>query len=126
MLWLALLLLVIIVEEHTVATIAQSRRQTSSKCLLLAGSGKLGHTHSQNLAFKNDAVYFQFVYHPNWSKENTLVSAIYLSLTHLEIKDSYVRMLFINFSIAFNTIISQQLPEKLSLLGLKIPLSNLF
>ncbi len=39
-------------------------------------------------------------------------------------KDSYVRMLFIDFSSAFNTIIPQQLINKLSLLGLNNSLCN--
>ncbi len=47
-----------------------------------------------------------------------------LALTHLENKDSYVRMLFIDFSSAFNTIIPQQLINKLNLLGLNNSLCN--
>ncbi len=39
-------------------------------------------------------------------------------------KDSYVRMLFIDFSSAFNTIIPQQLMNKLNLLGLNNSLCN--
>ncbi len=39
-------------------------------------------------------------------------------------KDSYVRMLFIDFSSAFNTIIPKQLINKLNLLGLNNSLCN--
>ncbi len=46
------------------------------------------------------------------------------ALTHLENNDSYVRMLFIDFSSAFNTIIPQQLINKLNLLGLNNSLCN--
>ncbi len=42
----------------------------------------------------------------------------------LENKDSYVRMLLIDFSSAFNTIIPQQLINKLNLLGLNNSLCN--
>ncbi len=49
---------------------------------------------------------------------------LHLALTHLENKDSYVRMLFIDFSSAFNTIIPQQLINKLNLLGLNNSLCN--
>ncbi|KAL0197619.1 hypothetical protein M9458_006159, partial [Cirrhinus mrigala] len=49
---------------------------------------------------------------------------LHLALTHLENKDSYVRMLFIDFSSAFNTIIPQQLINKLNLLGLNTSLCN--
>ncbi|KAI3365920.1 hypothetical protein L3Q82_000743 [Scortum barcoo] len=46
------------------------------------------------------------------------------ALTHLDKKDSYVRMLFIDFSSAFNTIIPQQLICKLDKLGLSTSLCN--
>ncbi|KAL0174356.1 hypothetical protein M9458_030324, partial [Cirrhinus mrigala] len=49
---------------------------------------------------------------------------LHLALTHLENKDSYVRMLFIDISSAFTTIIPQQLINKLNLLGLNISLCN--
>ncbi|KAL0197539.1 hypothetical protein M9458_006079, partial [Cirrhinus mrigala] len=49
---------------------------------------------------------------------------LHLALTHLENKYSYVRMLFIDFSSAFNTIIPQQLINKLNLLGLNTSLCN--
>ncbi len=49
---------------------------------------------------------------------------LHLALTHLENKDSYVRMLFIDFISAFNTIIPQLLINKLNLLGLNNSLCN--
>ncbi len=63
----------------------------------------------------------QFAYHPNRSTDDAISSTLHLALTHLENKDSYVRMLFIDFSSAFNTIIPQQLINKLNLLALTIP-----
>ena len=51
-------------------------------------------------------------------------TALHLALTHLDKKNTHVRMLFINFSSAFNTIIPQQLIGKLSTLGLNTPLCN--
>ncbi len=60
----------------------------------------------------------QFAYRPNHSTDDAISSTLHLALTHLENKDSYVRMLFIDFSSAFNTIIPQQLINKLNLLGL--------
>ncbi len=47
-----------------------------------------------------------------------------MALTHLENKDSYVRMLFINFSSALYRIIPQELINKLNLLGLNSSLYN--
>ncbi|KAK3550602.1 hypothetical protein QTP70_000679 [Hemibagrus guttatus] len=66
----------------------------------------------------------QFVYCPNRSTDDAITTALHLSLTHLDNKDTYVRMLFIDFSSAFNTIIPQHLIEKLSLLGLNTSLCN--
>ncbi len=56
--------------------------------------------------------------------DDAISSTLHLALTHLENKDSYVRMLFIDFSSAFNTIIPQQLINKLNLLGLNNSLCN--
>ncbi|KAL0199314.1 hypothetical protein M9458_007854 [Cirrhinus mrigala] len=66
----------------------------------------------------------QFAYRPNRSMDEAISSTLHLALTHLENKDSYVRMLFIDFSSAFNTIIPQQLINKLNLLGLNTSLCN--
>ncbi|KAK3527139.1 hypothetical protein QTP86_013051 [Hemibagrus guttatus] len=51
-------------------------------------------------------------------------STLHLALTHWDNKDTYVRMLFIDFSSAFNTIIPQHLIKKLSLLGTNTSLCN--
>ncbi|KAI5629143.1 gastrula zinc finger protein XlCGF28.1-like [Silurus asotus] len=66
----------------------------------------------------------QFAYRPNCSTDDAISTTLHLALTHLDNKDSYVRMLFIDFSLAFNTIIPQHLIEKLSLLGLNTSLCN--
>ncbi len=66
----------------------------------------------------------QFAYRPNRSTDDAISSTLHLALTHLENKDSYVRMLFIDFSSAFNTIIPQQLINKLNLMGLNNSLCN--
>ncbi|XP_072548753.1 diamine acetyltransferase 2b isoform X1 [Salminus brasiliensis] len=66
----------------------------------------------------------QFAYCPNRSTDDAITTTLHLSLTHLEKKDTYIRMLFIDFSSAFNTIIPQNLTRKLSLLGLNTPLCN--
>ncbi|XP_072564227.1 uncharacterized protein [Paramormyrops kingsleyae] len=47
----------------------------------------------------------QFAYRSNRSTEDAKFSALHLSLSHLEKRDTYVRMLFIDFSSAFDTII---------------------
>lgn len=47
----------------------------------------------------------QFAYRPNRSTEDAITTALHAALSHLEKKGSYVRMLFIDYSSAFNTII---------------------
>ncbi|KAK3508745.1 hypothetical protein QTP70_004223 [Hemibagrus guttatus] len=66
----------------------------------------------------------QFVYRSNRSTDDAITTTLHLALTHLDNKDTYVRMLFIDFCSAFNTIIPQHLIEKLSLLGLNTSLCN--
>ncbi|KAK3508784.1 hypothetical protein QTP70_006020 [Hemibagrus guttatus] len=66
----------------------------------------------------------QFAYRANRPTDDAISTTFHLALTHLDNKDTYVRMLFIDFSSAFNTIIPQHLTEKLSLLGTNISLCN--
>ncbi len=51
-------------------------------------------------------------------------TALHPALTHLDKTDTYVRLLFIDFSSAFNTIIPQQLIHKLVQLGLNTSLCS--
>ncbi|KAK2875601.1 hypothetical protein Q8A73_024029 [Channa argus] len=60
----------------------------------------------------------QYAYRPNRSTSDAIAAAIHYSLSHLENKDSYLRILFINYSSAFNTVIPHKLTHKLSTLGL--------
>ncbi|KAF7649060.1 hypothetical protein LDENG_00147990, partial [Lucifuga dentata] len=55
----------------------------------------------------------QFAYHPNRSTEDAISSALHLSLQHLEERNTFMRMLFVDSSSAFNTIIPQHLVSKL-------------
>ncbi|KAI4902020.1 hypothetical protein NFI96_031466, partial [Prochilodus magdalenae] len=66
----------------------------------------------------------QFAYRPNRSTDDAISSSLHLSLTHLENKNSYVRMLFIDFSSVFNTVIPQHLVGELGPLGIDTPLCN--
>ncbi|KAK0152183.1 RNA-directed DNA polymerase from mobile element jockey [Merluccius polli] len=59
-----------------------------------------------------------FAYRANRSTEDAIAIALHTALSHLEHRESYIRMLFIDFSSAFNTIIPDILVSKLSDLGL--------
>ncbi|KAK2899376.1 hypothetical protein Q8A73_012505 [Channa argus] len=60
----------------------------------------------------------QYDYQPNTSTSDAIAAAIHYSRSHLENKDSYLRILFIDYSSAFNTVISHNLTHKLSTLVL--------
>ena len=49
--------------------------------------------------------------------EDAIAITLHTALSHLEHRESYVRMLFIDYSSAFNTIIPDILVNKLSDLG---------
>ncbi|GAA6231470.1 uncharacterized protein LOC109141784 [Lates japonicus] len=66
----------------------------------------------------------QYAYRKNRSTEDAISSVVHTTLTHLENKDSYVRLLFVDFTSAFNTIIPQTLIQKLNTLGLSSTLCN--
>ncbi|KAI4882420.1 hypothetical protein NFI96_021740 [Prochilodus magdalenae] len=66
----------------------------------------------------------QFAYRPNRSMDDTISTTLHLALTRLDNRDTYVGILFIDFSSALNTIIPQHLIGKLNLLGLNTSLSN--
>ncbi|KAI3366786.1 hypothetical protein L3Q82_009451 [Scortum barcoo] len=66
----------------------------------------------------------QYAYRKNRSTEDAISSVVHTALTHLENKDSYVRLLFVDFTSAFNTIIPQTLVQKLTTLGLSFTLCN--
>ncbi|KAI4887220.1 hypothetical protein NFI96_007654 [Prochilodus magdalenae] len=60
----------------------------------------------------------QYAYRSNRSTSDAIAAALHVSLSHLENKDSYVRILFIDYSSAFNTVVPHRLTYKLSSLGL--------
>ena len=65
----------------------------------------------------------QFAYRHNRSTVDAISLALHSALDHLDNKNSYVRLLFIDYSSAFNTIIPSKLVTKLAELGpLRIPL----
>ncbi|KAK0151838.1 RNA-directed DNA polymerase from mobile element jockey [Merluccius polli] len=51
----------------------------------------------------------QFAYRANRSTEDAVITALHTALTHLDNNNTYVRMLFVDFSSAFNTVIPHKL-----------------
>ena len=67
---------------------------------------------------------FQFAYRSNRSVEDAVSLVLHHILSHLEKANSYARILFIDYSSAFNTIIPANLHSKLLSLGLDTSLCN--
>ncbi|KAI4874761.1 hypothetical protein NFI96_005250 [Prochilodus magdalenae] len=66
----------------------------------------------------------QIAYCSNRSTDDALALTVHSALSHLDRKNTDVRMLFIDFSSAFNTIIPAKLIPKLTDLGLNSHLCN--
>ena len=56
------------------------------------------------------------------STDDAISIALHTALSHLEKRNTYVRMLFIDYSSASNTIVPSKLITKLRILGLNLPL----
>ena len=59
----------------------------------------------------------QFAYHPNISTDDAISIAFHTALSHLDKRNTYVRMHFIDYRSAFNTIVLSKLITKLRTLG---------
>jgi gmma-aminobutyric acid receptor subunit gamma/cGMP-dependent protein kinase 2 len=66
----------------------------------------------------------QFAYRPNRSTDDAISIALHTALSHMDKRNTYVRMLFIDYSSAFNTIVPAKLITKLRFLGLNTSLCN--
>ncbi len=55
----------------------------------------------------------QFAYRSNRSTDDAIAFTLHTALSHLENKNTYVRMLFVDYSSAFNTIVPATLVAKL-------------
>ena len=64
----------------------------------------------------------QLAYHPNRSTDYTISIALHTALSHLDKRNTYVRILFIDYSSAFNTIVPSKVINKLRTLGLNTSL----
>ncbi len=67
----------------------------------------------------------QFACRPNRSTDDAISQVLHSFLTHIDSKNgNYVRLLFIDYSSAFNTIVPTKLAKKLTDLGLNISLCD--
>jgi hypothetical protein len=54
----------------------------------------------------------QFAYRPNRSTDDAISIVLHTALSHLDKRNTYVRMLFIDYSSGFNTIVPSKLITK--------------
>ncbi|KAK3572604.1 hypothetical protein QTP86_000853 [Hemibagrus guttatus] len=66
----------------------------------------------------------QFVYRSNRSTEDAVSTVLHSVLTHLDNNNTHARMLFVNFSSAFNTVIPSKLTTKFGDIGINTSLHN--
>jgi hypothetical protein len=66
----------------------------------------------------------QFAYRPNRSTDVAISIALHYALSHLDKRNTYVKMLFIDYISAFNTVVPTKLITKLRNLGLNTSLFN--
>ncbi len=67
----------------------------------------------------------QFAYRPNRSTDDAISHILHSFLTHIDSSNgNYVRLLFIDYSAAFNTIVPIKLASKLTDLGLNFSLCD--
>ena len=64
----------------------------------------------------------QFASHRNRSTDDTISVALHTALSHLDKRNTYVRMLFLDYSSVFNIIVPTKLITKLRTLGLNTSL----
>ena len=66
----------------------------------------------------------RFAYRPNRSTDDIIAITLHTALSHLDKNNNYVRMLFIDYNSAINTIVPSKLIIKLEALGLNPALCN--
>jgi hypothetical protein len=66
----------------------------------------------------------QFAYCPNRSTDDSISTVLHAALSHLDKRNNYVRMLFIDYSSTFNTIVPTKLITKLRTMGLNSSLCD--
>jgi hypothetical protein len=66
----------------------------------------------------------QFAYRSNRSTDDAISIALHTALSHLDKRNTYLRMLFIDYSSVFNTIVPSKLITKQRTQGLKTFLCN--
>ena len=87
----------------------------------MKGFERLVMAHNSIIPDTLDTIQFD---HPNRSTDDAISTVLHIALSYLEERNTYVRMLFINYSSTFNTIVPSMRVTKLRTLGLNTSLCN--
>lgn len=109
-------------KKHTITCLNDNRRVALTPIIMKCFERLVKEHITSSLPPMFDP--YQFAYRPKHSTEDAISSALHLTLNHLEGRNTHARMLFLDFSSAFNTIIPQHLVSKLVPLGFNTPLRN--
>jgi len=105
------------VPKKTKVTSLNDYRPVALTSLVMKALERLVLKHIQSIvSSKLDPL--QFAYQANRSVDDAVAFALHYVLQHLESPSRYVRLLFIDYSSAFNTIVPQKLFDKLQLFDL--------
>ena len=77
-----------------------------------------------NTIFPETLDSLQFAYRSNRSTDDAISIALHTALSHLDKRNTYVRMLFIDYRSAFNTLMPSTLITTLRILRLNTSLCN--
>ena len=103
---------IVTVPKHTKATFLNDYRLVALMAVAMKCFERLVMVHI-NTIIPETLDPLQFAYHPTRSTDDAISIALHTALSHLDKRNTYVRMLFIDYSSVFNTIVPSKLITKL-------------
>ena len=104
------------VPRKTKVTSLNDYRPVALTSVIVKCFERLGKDHIASI-LPNNLDPLQFAYRPNRSTDDAIAAALHTPLSHLNKRNTDVRMLFVDYISAFNTIVSSELITKLRALG---------
>ncbi|KAL0195028.1 hypothetical protein M9458_008600 [Cirrhinus mrigala] len=111
------------VPKHSSPTCLNDYRPVALTPIIMKCFEQLVLTHLKD-SLQSSLDPLQFAYRGNRSTEDAVSIALHSALTHLDNINTYARMLFVDFSSAFNTVLPSKLITKLRDLDINTSLCN--
>jgi hypothetical protein len=115
--------IIVPVPKNTKATCLNDYRPVALKSVAMKCIERLVMAHI-NTIIPETLDPLQYAYRPNRSTDDAISIALHTALSHLDKRNTYVRILFIDYSSVFNTIVPSKLITKLRTLGQNTSLCN--